>query len=184
MCFKVGFIATALLLLLAQSVSAMEPAASFLVKLFMDACIPNMGHPEKVRAWADQRHLQAVTSPTALALFVGLKGVAWAVPSSLGSFALSIRGRTEGCAVWARTADPLDVETAFKKILEGVKRPGLEVRIDKGSTDQSPVVQVRSLVYNVRAVGAPSGFEFLMQTAEKPGGAFQASMQLHPVRAD
>jgi hypothetical protein len=60
----------------------------------------------------------------------------------------------------------------------------MEVRIDKGSTDPSPVGQVRSLVYNVRAVGDPIGHEFVMLAAEKPGGVFQASMQLHPVRAD
>ncbi len=183
---RVGFVVAALFLLLARPVSAMEPAASFLVKLFMDVCIPNMGHPEKVRAWADQQHLQAVTSPTALGLFVGpgSGGIAWAVPSPIGNFALSIRGRTEGCAVWARTANPLDVEMAFKRILEGVKRPGLEVRTDKDSVDPSPAGQVRSIVYNVRPVAAPTGYEFIMIAAENPGAAFQASMQVHPARAD
>ncbi len=126
------------------------------------------------------------SSPTALGLFVGpgSGGIAWAVPSPIGNFALSIRGRTEGCAVWARTANPLDVEMAFKRILEGVKRPGLEVRTDKDNVDPSPAGQVRSIVYNVRPVAAPTGYEFIMIAAENPGAAFQASMQVHPARAD
>jgi hypothetical protein len=33
------------------------------------------------------------------------------------------------------------------------------------------------LVYNVAAPSAPTSFEFTMLTAERPGGAFQASLQ-------
>jgi hypothetical protein len=86
------------------SAAGADPAANVLVKLFMDVCIPDVGQPQKVRAWAEEHHLQEVTSQIALDLFVGPggKGVAWTVPSTIGSFALSIRGKTEACAVWAR----------------------------------------------------------------------------------
>src|SRR5437879_8992974 len=96
-----------------------DASANFLVKLFMDVCIPDVEAPQKVRAWAEEHHLQEVTNPIALDLFVGPggKGVARAVPSTVGSFALSIRGRTEACAVWARAANPADVEALFSRIL-------------------------------------------------------------------
>jgi hypothetical protein len=67
--------------------------------------------------------------------------------------------------------------TNFKKIVEGVKRPGIEVTVDKDTVSPSPVGEAHALVYNVTAPGAPTSFEFTMLTAERPGGAFQASMQ-------
>jgi hypothetical protein len=112
-------------------------SANFLVKLFMDVCIPDVGEPQKVRAWAEEHHLQEVTNPIALDVFVGPggNGVAWAVPSTVGSFALSIRGRTEACAAWARAANPPDIEALFRRILEGASRPGVDVRVVIGATD-------------------------------------------------
>ena|SRR5437667_2839888 len=51
-----------------------DASANFLVKLFMDVCIPDVGAPQKVRAWAEEHHLQEVTNPIALDLFVGPGG--------------------------------------------------------------------------------------------------------------
>ena len=162
------------------STLADEPNANFVLRLFMDACVPNMGQPEKTRAWAAERHLQEVSAPAALGVFVGAgtKGSAWAVPSSLGSFALSIRGTTEACAVWARTADPAEVAVGFKKLMDGVKRPGLDVGIDSDTTTSTPVGQARSLVYHVWPSSGQAGFAFTMLTAEHAGGAFQGSIQV------
>jgi hypothetical protein len=172
------FTAVALLLMAVQPATA-DPAAAFLTKLFIDVCVPNLGRPTKVREWAELHHLGQIQSPTALAVFVGPGdgGAAWAIPAPEGSFALSIRGMTKGCAVWARAADPGEVMTNFKKIVEGVKRPGIEVTVDKDTVSPSPVGEAHALVYNVTAPGAPTSFEFTMLTAERPGGAFQASMQ-------
>jgi hypothetical protein len=167
------------LLLMAVRPATADPAAAFLTKLFIDVCVPNLRQPAKVREWAEQHHLGQIQNPTALAVFVGPggNGAAWAIPAPEGSFALSIRGMTQGCAVWARAADPGDVMTNFKKIVEGVKRPGIEITVDKDSVSPSPVGEAHALVYNVTAPGAPTSFEFTMLTAERPGGAFQASMQ-------
>jgi hypothetical protein len=182
-CFR----AIIICLVLAVPAWATEPtteptvsAANFAVKIFLEACVPNMGEPQKVRTWAESKHLQPVTAPAALGLFVGPggKGAAWAVPSEFGSFALAIRGATEACAVWARTADPHEVERKFKTLIEGVKRPGLSIRVDQDKTTPTPVGQARSLVYNVIADGARTGFEFTMLTTERSGGAFQASLQV------
>jgi hypothetical protein len=93
-----------------------DAATTFLVKLFNNACVPNMGRADQIRKWAEDRHLAAIDNPTALRVFVGAggKGAAWALPSPAGSFALSIRGTTEACAVWARNADLAAVEKDFK----------------------------------------------------------------------
>jgi hypothetical protein len=100
--FHHRIILTAILIIAAPAFAvADKPNANFALRLFIDACVPNMGQPDKTRAWAAERHLQEVSAPAALEVFVGAgtKGSAWAVPSSLGSFALSIRGTTEACAV-------------------------------------------------------------------------------------
>ncbi len=47
------------LLTVAQPARADDPAATFLVKLFINVCTPNMGQPDKIRAWANEHHLQA-----------------------------------------------------------------------------------------------------------------------------
>jgi hypothetical protein len=84
---------------------------------------------------------------------------------------------TQACAVWARAADPGEVTTSFKMMVEGVKRPGIEITPDKDAISPSPVGEAHALVYNVKAPGAATSFEFTLLTAERPGGAFQASMQ-------
>jgi hypothetical protein len=126
-----------------------------------------------------------VTEPQALRVFVGDgdKGAAWAVPAQAGNFALAIRGMTEGCTVWAQRADPKEVEANFKTIVEGVKRPGLNVKIESDTTSPSPVGQARALVYSMFANGTRTGFVFTMLTAERAGGPFQASLQVAPSRS-
>jgi acyl-coenzyme A synthetase/AMP-(fatty) acid ligase len=157
-----------------------DPAANFVTRLFTEVCIPNMGHPDKVRAWADQKKLPRIDSPEALRVFVGAgaNGSAWYLPSSLGNFSLSIRGTTEACAVWAREANPADVDTMFRKIMEGVKRPGLQVAIFDQQNRLTPVGEARSLVYSVRPTTGPNGFLFTLLTSQNPGSAFQVSMQV------
>lgn len=164
----------------AAAAAAADPGATFLTRLYIDVCVPNIGKPDQVRQWAEQHHLEPVRNPEALNVFVGPgdKGAAWAIPAVAGSFALSLRGTTKACAVWARTADPSEVETYFKRIVEGVKRPGLVVTVDQNKTVPSPSGQARALVYNVTAPNAPTSLEFTMLTAERSGGPFQASVQV------
>ena len=157
-----------------------DAAASFLTKLYMTVCIPNVGQPANVRAWAAEKHLPPVTSGVALSVFVGPgdHGGAWAVPSAFGSFALSLRGESQACAVWARTASASEVEEHFKRILENAARPGVDVVLVKDSRDATAGGSVHTLTYSVtgsdKRVG---GFLYTMQVVDRPGGAFQASMQ-------
>ena len=158
---------------------AADPAANFLANLFINACLPNLGQPAKVQQWAEGHHLGKIENAGALGVFVGPggKGAAWAVPAAEGKFVLSIRGTTQACAVWAQAANPVDVKNDFQKIIEGVKRPGINASIDKDTVAPRPVGEVRALVYNVAVPNAPASLEFTLLTAERSGGAFQASMQ-------
>ena len=157
-----------------------DASASFVTRLFINVCVPNVGQAENVRAWALEKKLAEVASPSALEVFVGAGdgGAAWAVPTSFGSFALSIRGRTHACAAWARTADPVEVEGNFRKILEGVARPGLVVKVVKDANAAGPTGVIHTLVYAVSNAGDERrGYLYTLQTAEKTGGAFQATLQ-------
>jgi hypothetical protein len=172
-------VATLLLSATVQPAAAVDPAAQFLTKLFNTVCVSTLGHPTKVREWAQGHRLVQVQNPEALNVFVGSgEGAAWTVlDEEGGKFALSIRGATQACAVWARTADPGEVLVSFKQIIEGLRRPGVEITVDKDTVSPSPLGEVRVLVYNVATPGAPTSFEFTLLTAQRAGGAFQASMQ-------
>jgi hypothetical protein len=166
--------------------AAADDRATFLTELFMKGCVPNMGNPDGVRAWATTNHLTQLESPSAVQIFVGPddKGAAWAVPTQYGNFALSIRGTTRACAVWARLADAAEVESHFKALIEGTKRPGVRVRTDKDETQDTPNGRIRGLVYNIVALGAPSGYEFTILTVDSTNASFQASLQVAKAAAD
>ena len=160
--------------------AADDPAANVILRAFMGICIPDMGYPDRIRAYAQDNHLPVITDTTALTMFSGSedKGEAWALPSPYGNFALSIRSKTQACAVWARHADPQLIETDFRKIVEGSKRPGLDLTIYQDKTTTGPYGKNRELVYLEQIDGANWGFAFTMLTAEHDGGPFQASLQV------
>jgi hypothetical protein len=157
-----------------------QAAANYALRLFMDACIPNMGRPDKVHAWATAKGLSQIIDPIPLGVFVGPGngGEAWAVPAEVGSFALSIRSATKGCTVYARAADPAIIETDFRKIVEGAARPGVTVQIIKDEVGPSPYGNIHTLAYDVDAPGAKHSFVFYMMTVQKPGGVFQAQLEV------
>jgi hypothetical protein len=160
---------------------ATDASANFVTRLFIDVCIPNVGRPENVRAWALDRKLAEVRDPLALNVFAGEgdRGAAWALPTSYGSFALAIRGKTQACAVYARAADPADVEAYFKRLLEGAARPGLVLKTVEDTTAQGSTGTIHTLIYSVSNVGqGERGNLYTLQTLEKAGGAFQASLQV------
>jgi hypothetical protein len=164
----------------ASNVFAADPGATIITKLYIDVCVPNMGKPDQVRAWAADKHLPPITAETALAVFVGpgAQGGAWFVPSDAGSFVVSIRGTTAACAVWARTADPNEVESTFTKLIQSVARPGIDTTKMEDKTVDSSFGRARSLIYSIKMPDSPQSFIFTMLTVERPGGAFQASLQL------
>ena len=157
-----------------------DAAANFATRLFIEACVPNMGQPDRIRAWAAQKQLPQISSPAALSVLVGAgpKGSAWYVPSALGRFALSIRGLTEACAVYAQQAGPAEIEALFRKLIEAVRRPGIEVSVVDDKETATAAGKTRVLAYQIRPPNGAKGFVFLLIAAQNPNGAFQASMQV------
>jgi hypothetical protein len=157
-----------------------ESKADFLMQLFTDACISNKGHPEKVRAWAAAQHLQEMTAPKAIKLFVGdgPNGMAWKVPNPQGDFALSIRGATQGCAAWARTADPAEVTALFKKLIEASTRPNVEIGVESDKTTPTTYGDSRELVYHIYPQSGNTGFGLMLVTVQREGSPMQAELQI------
>ena len=165
-----------------EPATAADSPAEFVTKLFTDACVTNLARPGKVREWAEAHRLAQIDAPAALGIFVGpgANGGAWAIPAAQGSFALSIRGTTQACAVWARTADPDEVLANFQTLVDGVKRPGIVVAVEKDETSSGPSGNIHALAYSVGTPDSRGRFILTLLTAERPGGAFQASMQAAP----
>ena len=175
--------AFALLAFLPAAASA-DPNANSLIHLFNDACIQNMGRPDATRAWAATQRFRVLTHPSVLRLFVGDnprgKGVAWEVPSlTTARFALSLRGSTEACTVYAERADVKAVESMFLQEVQGAKRPGIDVRKDVEKVSKGHFGLVKQLIYIVTTTGnVDKGYEFIFTTAERPGGPYQVSVQI------
>jgi len=189
------FAVCGLLAILATPARADEPApaagedtnGAFLIGLFNQACLPNRGNAEKVHAFAEGHQFAPIHNPAALDVFVGPgdKGMAWQVPSPTHQhFALSIRGTTEACVVWAQTADAAFVEAAFVKEVEAIAKPGIEIRKNPEETADTPVGKAKTITYLVLTADTKKGFAFSLTTAERAGGPFQASIQIAKVAAE
>lgn len=155
-----------------------------IIQLFLDACVPNMGKPDGVRAYAAAHNLTVITDKTLLGAFVGPgpHGAAWLVPSAPPQhYALSIRGTTEACAVWAAQADPQATETQFTKIVEGTARPGIEVKKDSVKTQPNQFGLGKYVMYHMLSPTSGQGFEFTLIINDHSGGLFQASVQVSRV---
>ena len=157
---------------------------AFLIGLFNQACVPNRGNTDKIHAFAFEHHFTPIANPAALEIFVGPgdKGMAWQVPSPTHQhFALSIRGTTEACVVWAQTADPAFVEAAFVKEVEAIAKPGIEIKKNPDESTDTPVGLAKTVSYLIWASDTKKGFAFTLTTAERSGGPFQASIQIAKV---
>jgi len=160
---------------------------AFLIGLFNQACVPNRGNVDKIKEFAFTHHFLPITNPEALAVFAGPGeyGKAWQVPSPTHQhFALSIRGTTEACAVWAQTADAAVVSGAFVKEIEAIAKPGLEVKKQSEETAETQFGKATTISYLVWASDSKKGFDFTLTTTERAGGDFQASIQMAKVKLE
>jgi hypothetical protein len=106
---------------------------------------------------------------------------AWSVPGPGPQwFALSLRGALGACAVWAQQADPQQVLSGFLKGVADPANPDVTVRKVGEKTSTTPFGRLTMMLYLIERK-APGGFLFTVLTSERPGGAFQASLQVAPV---
>ena len=167
-----------------ETAEAADPDSVFFTQMFMNICLPNLGMPDKIRDYAKQHAFMPLTTEPYVDVFVGLggKGAAWLVPSPTKThFALSIRGATEACAIWAQKIDPAYTEAAFTKIIEGTVRPGVSIAKEGDSFDQTQFGKSHTIIYHVFSPSTGRGFEFAFVDSEKSGGLYQASIIASPV---
>lgn len=149
-----------------------------LYALFADACVANMATPDGVKTWADQHRFEAVKSAAALQAFAGgEEGAVWEAKMPSGPFALALRA-SGACAVYGDKLSPAVVEEQFGGFVDALKRSGRSVDVVKDDKAASDHGQQHNLVYIAR--GSPSTLTVAMIANEKPGGLYQATLQISP----
>lgn len=154
-------------------------AANDLLDLFSQVCMKNLGKPEGVQAWAADRHLTSVENPEALKIYAGGEGGAvWAVRTPAGQFVLAIRTPSHACAVFADKADPQVVEGYVGQLMQALKQTGRPVAVLKDDQSQTSVGNRHALLYAVGGGSGPTLELFTVITDERPGGPYQATVQV------
>ena len=180
------------LALAAQVRAADDANAGILIKMFGEACAASLGRPDDARAYVEKNKLAPVTGPAMLKLMAGEgeAGAAWSArnPATRKNFAVSIRGETQTCAVWAETVDPAQLEAMFRRLVEAVTRPGVTVALEKEDAVPTKTGTGKLLAYRVTNAAAQNHWLFAMIAADKPGSLFagapiQAQLFVSPVAA-
>jgi hypothetical protein len=154
-------------------------AANELLDLFSEVCMKTLGKPEGVQAWAADHHVMSVETPEALKIYAGGEGgAAWAVRTSTGQFVLAIRAQTHACAVFADKADPQVVEGYIEQLMQALRQTGRPVQVLKDDRSPTSVGLRHARVYAVGGSSGPAVEVFAVITDERPGGPYQATVQV------
>jgi hypothetical protein len=154
-------------------------AANDLLDLFSQVCMKNLGKPEGVQAWAADHHLMSVENPEAIKIYAGGEGGAvWAVRTPTGQFVLSIRAPSHACSVFADKADPQVVEGYIDQLMQALKQTGRPVEVLKDDRSPTSVGSRHARVYAVGGGSGPALEVFAVITDERPGGPYQATVQV------
>ncbi len=149
-----------------------------LYTLFSDACVANMATPDGVKTWADQHRFEAIKGAAALRAFAGgEEGAVWEAKMPSGPFALALRA-SGACAVYGDKLSPAVVEEQFGGFVDALKRTGRTVDVVKDDKAPGDYGQQHDLVYIAR--GSPSTLTVALIVNEKPGGLYQATLQISP----
>lgn len=169
-------------LLLSAGAHADDQRANSLVGVFTQACLPNVGNPRAVRAWAAEKHLTPVTNPDGQRMFIGdgSDGAAWFFQVADVPAVLSIRSQTQACAIYGEAADPVVFREWFEMIVRSLTTtPGIKATTLR---EDDQIGQYGHRVGKVVLVAPfehpPTGRIFTLITNERPGGAYQVTLQL------
>jgi hypothetical protein len=191
----IAIVALAPLACLQRPAHAEDAAAQYTLALFDQACMQNFGNLDRVRVWALDRDLAPISNPLALQIFLGNRvsavthersvagggvlnmGQAWAVPAPSGHFVLSTRYDPESCIVWAQAANAGEVEAGFKGIVDGARKPGVQVTVDQDKTIDVPDASVHVQVIRVWTGQPDTAFALALASVNRSGGPFQAMIQ-------
>jgi hypothetical protein len=149
--------------------------------LFTEVCTTTLGHPEGVKAWATDHHLASIQDPQAVAVYGGEGGSVWSVRLPSGVFALALRGATQTCAVFGDKLDSDLVEKSVQQLVDQMKTAGIPASVLKEDTAQSDFGRRHGVAY---ALGNTVSKLLILNfiTNERPGGAYQATVQIGALR--
>lgn len=168
-------------LLLPILTHAEDPRANSLVLVFTEVCLPNVGNPDAVYAWAAEKKLAPVTNPEGRKVFVGdgNEGAAWFFRVADITAVLSIRSQTKTCAIYGEKADVEAFQKWFDSIVSTIVGGGAK------ATTLMDQDQVGEFGHHVGKMILLKGFEkppawrvMTLITNERPGGAYQVTMQV------
>ncbi len=184
--FMFGAIALCTLgVLAAPNVMAMDSDSVVAINQFNATCVRHLAKPDDVRAWANENYA-SIRDPDFLATVVGriADGAAWQLPSPTGrELTLSLRGDGKTCAVWSEAANPEDVETEFKKMVNGAARDGITVKTTTDSTLPTRSGAGRLLSMSVMDQELGSGYLFTFIAGDLFSGA-PISLSMQVMRLD
>ncbi len=159
-----------------------DPSAIAAGQLYSKACLNNLGSPDGVKAWAAENKLRVISDTKFLHTFAGdgPKGALWQLSNSEGEFLLSIKAETEGCVIWARTANPSDAEAVFKSTLDQLisSDTDIDVTIEKDELSSTPRGQAHILSYHVWNTKTQTAAICTLIAVEQPGGPYQAMLEV------
>lgn len=151
-------------------------------RLFMDFCLATTGDFAKVNGLATQNHLPFVRPDFAPHFLGGKAGRVWSATSSLGEFVI-IGTEDNTCQVWAKQADAPTSIQHLNRIVSGVPRPGLVVKLVKDETLSGKDGAYRVVAYLMRRDDQVNGMLVSIISSESTTAAVQVRLKIQ-VAAD
>ncbi len=154
--------------------------ANLAFKLFTKTCLAMPDNNAAVSAWATKNHFIKPEPKTSNMILQNRGGEVWIVPTRKAQF-LVVLHPDKRCSVWARTADPQQININLNRLAASLAKPG---RIVKKVRDmQVPVGQSSAyqLSYEVRQVGVHQALLLLATTSTDKKALSQAVLTLSPI---
>lgn len=167
-----------LMISLSLHASGQEPdrKPEFFAKLYAQTCMKHFGKPDALRNELTTNKLLELPPQKAEAFLAGSPGTAWAIPSPLGEFVVSLR-RDNVCAVYARRAETTEVERRFVDLVSK-SPPPLVVEKLRDERSGSPNGPTHTISYAWFRPQAKPKLLFTLTTAASPTAQIQAMASL------
>lgn len=147
-------------------------------QLFTTMCIDAAGNFAKLSKLATQHHLPTVDGELARLALNGHPGRVWNASAPFGQFMVIGTSDDNACQVWARRADGGASLQQFIRVLSGVPRPGLTVRLVSDRQIHGDDGDYRQVAYMMKRDGAPSGMLASLLATESDKAAVQLRLRL------
>jgi hypothetical protein len=164
-----------------SNTSQADQQANAAARLFMDACVASLGDEARLKAWVRGNGLISTSPGFSKKILRGQSGEVWSAKNEIGDF-LVIIGLPYQCAAWARRANARLAIEHFQRLVKGVERPGLSVKLEKDQELQGQGGIYRQVVYVLRKQGSVTGWAILATASESAAAEVQVRFTVSPVK--